>query len=78
MNSGSLPRIWKDSIIVPIFIKGDISQPANYRPISITCNIWRVFERIISDQLILYPNSNDLINKNHFGFLKNKSTDSNH
>ena len=78
MNSDSFPRIWKDAIIVPIFIKGGISQPANYRPISITCNICRVFERIISDQLILYPNSNDFINKNHFRFLKNKSIDCNH
>ena len=73
MNSGSLPSIWKDAI-VPIFKKGDNSLLANYRPISITCNICRVFERIISDHLILYFNINDLISKNQFGFLKNKST----
>ena len=75
MTSDSLPSIWKDAIIVPIFKKGDKSLPANYRPISITCNICRVFERIISDQLIFYLNSNDLISKNQFGFLKNKSTE---
>ena len=57
MNSGSLPSSWKDAIIVPIFKKGDKSKPANYRSISITCNICRIFERIISDQLIFYLNS---------------------
>ena len=72
MDSGSLPSIWKDAITVPIFKKGDKSQPANYRSISITCNICRVFERIIADQLIFYLNNNDLIFKNQFGFLKNK------
>ena len=75
MNSGSLPSISKEAIIVPIFKKVDKSQQPNYRRISITCNIYLVFEGIISDQLIFYLNSNDLISKNQFGFLKNKSTE---
>ena len=73
MHSGSLTSIWKDDIIVPIFKKCDKSLPANYRQISITCNSCHIFERIISDQLIFYLNSNDLISKNQFEFLKNKS-----
>ena len=73
MNSGSLPSIWKDDIIVPIFKKGDTSQTANYRSISIICNISRVFERIISAQLICYLNSKNLVSKNQFGFLKKKN-----
>ena len=68
MNSGPLTSIWKDAIIVPIFKNVDTFQSANYRPISITCNIYRVFERIISDQLIFILN-NDLIRKNQFGFF---------
>ena len=46
--SGNIPKIWKKSIITPIFKKGEPSNSNNYRPISITCVMCRVLERIIS------------------------------
>ena len=44
---GSLPNIWKMAIVKPIFKKGNASDPNNYRPISLTCVICKVFESII-------------------------------
>ena len=40
---GSCPLKWKYSFITPIFKKGDPSRKENYRPISITSIISRVF-----------------------------------
>ena len=44
--SGNIPKIWKKSIITPIFKKGEPSNSNNYRPISITCVMCRVLERL--------------------------------
>ena len=40
--SGNIPKIWKNSIITPIFKKGEPSNSNDYRPISITCVMCRV------------------------------------
>ena len=61
--------------ITPIFKKGEPSNSNNYRPISITCVMCRVLERIISKQLICYLKSNNLLTKYQYGFISGKSTE---
>ena len=73
--SGNIPKIWKKSIITQIFKKGEPSNSNNYRPISITCVMCRVLERIISKQLIFYLKSNNLLTKYQYGFISGKSTE---
>ena len=50
--SGNIPKIWKKSIITPIFIKGEQSNSNNYIPIPIICVIFRVLKRIFSKHLL--------------------------
>ena len=59
---------------MPIFKKGLKSNPTNYRPISLTSTICRIFEKIISQQILNFLITNNLINPNQFGFLKGRST----
>ena len=52
INSGELPRDWKDAVVVPLFKKLTCtrrSSPGNYRPVSLTSIICKVMERMIKD-----------------------------
>ncbi len=75
LASGFVPASWKNAFITPIFKKGAASVPGNYRPVSVTSAVCRVFERILVDHLRFYLESNDLISKHQFGFMRRRSTD---
>ncbi|KAL7072779.1 hypothetical protein ACQ4LE_008255 [Meloidogyne hapla] len=74
LDSGQLPNIWKESIIIPLFKKGDRSLVANYRPISITCSLCRIMERILFNGILGFLLNNNLISIHQFGFLPGRST----
>ena len=74
IENGSCP-IWKYSFITPIFKKGDPSRRENYRPISITSIISRVFERLITKHIKLFLLKNSLLSKHQFGFMSGKSVE---
>ena len=74
INLGIFPDILKTSSVVPIFKKGDPTQPGNYRPISITNTISKIFEKIIHRQMLHYFDTNNLFNDFQFGFTKSRST----
>ena len=44
IQTGELPDIWKVASVTPIFKKGSQSDPANYRPISLTCVACKLLE----------------------------------
>lgn len=47
----SVPSSWKHAIVVPVPKKGCVTNPANYRPISLTDPVARVMERIVCNHL---------------------------
>jgi hypothetical protein len=69
-----LPSEWKHSIITPIFKKGSPSDPANYRPIALTCSICKILEKVISKDLLDFLHNHHLISRHQHGFLKHHST----
>lgn len=42
------PLVWRQATVFPIFKKGDASDPANYRPISLTSIMRKLFEKVLS------------------------------
>ena len=76
-NFGDVPNDWKKAIVKPIFKKGSASDPNNYRPISLTSVVCKVFETIIKNQLLDYLNENSLLSREQHGFLSKHSTTTN-
>ena len=69
-----VPVDWKTANISAIFKKGDKIIASNYRTVSLTSVICKVFESIINDLLILCLLDNDIICVQQFGFMQGRST----
>jgi len=51
-ESKVLPLGWKEANVVPIFKKGKKCELNNYRPVSLTCTVCKIFESIVRDNLL--------------------------
>jgi len=51
MDSSTVPDDWRNAYITPIYKKGDHSQPSNYRPISLSSIVSKIFEHILSSHI---------------------------
>ena len=71
LQSGLLPPIWKCAVVTPVFKKGSPSDPANYRPISLTCIACKLLESCIKESLLSYLVSHKIITKHQHGFYFN-------
>jgi len=73
LSEGKLPADWKVANIIPIYKKGNKSSPCNYRPVSLTSVVCKVFESIIRERMLDHPFSNDLMSSCQHWFLPRKS-----
>ena len=73
LDLGQFPSKLKNSIVVPVHKKGDRSLPKNYRPISLTSHLSKIFERVVVAVLTDYLNSMDLFNSQQHGFRSGRS-----
>ena len=58
LATGQLPKDWTQARVTPLFKKGD---PANYRPISLTCILCKVMEHIVASNVARHLNENDIL-----------------
>ena len=73
MEKGSIPCYWKNVEITAIFKKGTKSNPASYRPISITSAVGKIIESIFKDIIVAYMNDYSLYCDCQYGFCKHRS-----
>ena len=76
-KSETVPDVWKLANVTPIFKKGPSGNPKNYRPISLTNIICKVFESIIKDQLMEFLTKNRVITEDQHSYLAHHSTTTN-
>ncbi len=55
-DSGEIPDQWRKANVVPIYKKGKKSDPANYRPISLTSIVCKLMEHIITSSIMRHGN----------------------
>ena len=76
IDNGEIPELYKLAHISPIHKGGKKCKfkPENYRPVSLTSQIMKIYERVIAKNIIEHLASNHLFNKNQHGFIPGKST----
>ena len=70
---GYIPPSFKRAAIVPIFKSGDKCLPGNYRLISLTSVIRKVYERIIRKQVFSFLCDKNCLNDTQHGFRSGRS-----
>ena len=70
---GKIPNKWKLAEVKPLFKKGKKTDPGNYRPVSLTSIICKVFEKFIKDEIYNHLITNNLLSSNQFGFCSGRS-----
>ena len=74
ISKNIFPDVLKKAYITPIYKKGDPLEAENYRPISVTPTLAKIFERLLLQQMLEHVEKYEIINNNQFGFLKIKSS----
>ena len=67
-DTGIVPNDWKMANVTPIFKKGDRLKPINYRLISLTSIISKIFEHILPSNIMKHLESNGILHPNQYGF----------
>ena len=57
LQEGIVSLEWKEANIITLFKKGSINKSVNYRPVSLTSVICKLFETIIRDHIMEYFSS---------------------
>ena len=73
LKEGKIPAAWKKAEVKPIFKKGSKNDPGNYRPVSLTSIVCKVFEGIIRDSLNKHLLDNNLLSDHQYGFMSGRS-----
>ena len=73
--STSFPTAWKTAVVIPIPKPNkDHSSPLNYRPISLTSCLCKLFEKMINCRLVWFLEKNNCLSTAQAGFKRGRST----
>ena len=72
-HTGTIPKEYKTQLIIPLHKKGLKTKAENYRPISLTPHVIKIFERILRRKITDFLDNNGLINSGQHGFRKNRN-----
>ena len=73
LDDGVVPVDWKCANITPIFKKGHRNIAQNYRPVSLTSQVCKLFETIIRNAVVQHLETNMLILESQHRFRKGRS-----
>ena len=73
LRQGIVPMDWKAAHVVPIHKGGSKKLAGNYRPVSLTSVVCKVFEYVLKDAIVGHLRDKGLLNKSQHGFLQGRS-----
>ena len=74
LNDEKAPLDWKMANISPIYKKGSKKLRDNYRPISLTSVISKMFESFVRYAILKHMEKHNLFSDQQFGFISGRST----
>ena len=74
LKTNFYPSVWGIGHIVPIFKSGTVSDPSNYRGITISSCLGKLFSIILNNRLISFLDLNNLKRPEQIGFSKGGRT----
>ena len=74
IDEGKIPEVFKLAYITPIHKGGTRQKPEQYRPVSLTSHVMKVFERVVKKKMVKHLVDNQKINKGQRGFVPGRST----
>ena len=76
LNTSSYPTSWAEGNIVPIYKSGDVKNPTNYRGITVSSSLGKLFATILNTRLLSFLDKNNVITEEQIGFrVGNRTTD---
>ena len=67
-ESGKIDPRYLSQLVAPAFKGGSKLEACNYRPVSLTSHVIKIFERVIQKKLLDYLEKNNIISCNQHGF----------
>lgn len=74
IKTGIFPTILKNATVIPVHKNSDRLKLENYRPISLTSTMSKVFEKILYKRIISFVEKHKLIAARQYGFQKGRSS----
>ena len=73
LDTGEIPEDWRTANVTALFKKGKHCDPGNYRPISLTHQVSKILEKLITKELVSYLEKNKLLLDSQHSFRQNRS-----
>ena len=73
LNEGVVPETCKSALIVPIHKGKSKAVAKNYRPVALTSQLSKVFEKVVRRFLVSFMEANTLLNPTQHGFRAGRS-----
>ena len=76
LDSGTVPSDWKETLITPLFKKGERNVASNYRPVSHTSVVSKILEHIVHSSIVRHPDHYKILTECQCGFRSRRSCES--
>ena len=74
-DSGTTLQDWRDANVAPIFKKGNRHMAENYRPVSLTAVISKIYEHILCSSIMGHLEECGILTDDQHGFSRGRSTE---
>ena len=75
LATGCVPAIWKLATIVPLHKGGALSEPSNFRPISVLSVVGKLAEKVVCAQLLEYVTTHHILVDSQYAYRPHHFTE---